>query len=160
MPFARVKDGAVEFPLSQRQVRNRCDAENISLPPDDLSGADLSHLGFVWVAAPDLPTEAPAPLHAWALTLDRAYGDLTATWKQVPRNAETIAARWDKVREERDARLSASDWTQLADVQAGFSAAQKRAWKSYRQALRDITLGEDPWNVPWPALPEVASEAS
>ena len=41
------------------------------------------------------------------------------------------------LRRQRDSRLYACDWTQLAD--APLSAAEQAAWASYRQALRDIT---------------------
>ena len=40
---------------------------------------------------------------------------------------------WDEVRSERDARLTASDWTQVADA-----PVDQQAWAAYRQALRDV----------------------
>ena len=53
------------------------------------------------------------------------------------------------VRDTRNARLSACDWTQLAD-----STADKTAWATYRQALRDIpTQSGFPWEVIWPTQP-------
>lgn len=56
------------------------------------------------------------------------------------------------VRAERNAKLSACDWTQLSD--APLSADQKQAWGAYRQALRDVT-GQSgfPWAVTWPDAP-------
>jgi hypothetical protein len=55
-----------------------------------------------------------------------------------------------QVRSERNALLAASDWTQLAD-----STADKAAWATYRQALRDITGQEGfPWTIEWPTKPE------
>jgi hypothetical protein len=54
-----------------------------------------------------------------------------------------------QVRSERNTKLTASDWTQLAD-----STADKAAWATYRQALRDITAQAGfPWTVDWPAQP-------
>jgi hypothetical protein len=54
-----------------------------------------------------------------------------------------------QVRAERNALLAASDWTQLAD-----STADKTAWATYRQALRDITAQAGfPWTIDWPAQP-------
>jgi len=51
-----------------------------------------------------------------------------------------------EVRSERNAKLTSTDWTQLAD-----STADKAVWATYRQALRDITLQAGfPWNVIWP----------
>ncbi len=56
---------------------------------------------------------------------------------------------WAAVRVQRNALLSASDWTQLPDV----PGATQSAWTSYRQALRDITNQPDPSNVTWPTEP-------
>lgn len=56
--------------------------------------------------------------------------------------------QWAVVRAERNALLAASDWTQVAD--APVDAA---AWRLYRQALRDVTLQENPFNIVWPTRP-------
>jgi hypothetical protein len=54
-----------------------------------------------------------------------------------------------QVRSERNSKLAASDWTQLAD-----STADKQAWAAYRQALRDITAQVGfPWTIDWPVAP-------
>jgi hypothetical protein len=42
------------------------------------------------------------------------------------------------IRNERNARLAASDWTQMADVIASHDAVWLNAWNVYRQALRDM----------------------
>lgn len=60
-------------------------------------------------------------------------------------NQETI------IRYKRQTLLLECDWTQVADV----PAATKKAWKEYRQALRDITEQAGyPNNVVWPSVPE------
>jgi hypothetical protein len=56
------------------------------------------------------------------------------------------------VRRERDERLSACDWTQMAD--SPLSPEKRAAWAAYRQALRDLPSvysGEGP--IPWPVAP-------
>jgi hypothetical protein len=54
------------------------------------------------------------------------------------------------MRDQRNQKLSDSDWTQLAD-----SPENKAAWATYRQALRDIpTQAGFPWEVQWPTQPE------
>ena len=54
-----------------------------------------------------------------------------------------------RIRADRNTRLNDSDWSQLAD-----STADKAAWATYRQALRDIPTSEGfPWNVTWPDAP-------
>ena len=63
------------------------------------------------------------------------------------------------LREERDARLLATDWTQNPDV----PDATKTKWQPYRQALRDLPATADPklnsvynldlTSVSWPTKP-------
>jgi Phage tail assembly chaperone protein len=53
------------------------------------------------------------------------------------------------VRQERNLKLTNSDWTQLPD-----SAADKTVWAAYRQALRDLPSQSGfPWEVTWPSTP-------
>lgn len=53
------------------------------------------------------------------------------------------------IRAERDDRLSASDWTQVADA-----PVNKEAWAAYRAALRDVTKQAGfPDLVDWPREP-------
>lgn len=63
-----------------------------------------------------------------------------------PRTAET---QWVVVRAERNKLLVASDWTQMPDA----PESNKAAWATYRQALRDITVQADPFNIVWPIAP-------
>ena len=57
-----------------------------------------------------------------------------------------------ELREERNKRISACDWTQLPNVP--LPGAKKYEWETYRQALRDITqTTEDPSNPVWPIQP-------
>lgn len=56
------------------------------------------------------------------------------------------------VRRDRNVRLSACDWTQLAD--APISAAKAAEWRAYRQRLRDLPATADAaGNVAWPSRP-------
>jgi hypothetical protein len=67
-----------------------------------------------------------------------------------PTQEELAAEQAAAVRAERNEKLAASDWTQLAD-----STADKGAWATYRQALRDITAQAGfPWAITWPTQPE------
>ena len=67
--------------------------------------------------------------------------------------ADELAARndsqWANVRSDRNRRLAACDWTQLADA-----PVDSLSWAVYRQALRDITTQADPFNLVWPAAPD------
>lgn len=70
-------------------------------------------------------------------------------------SAEEIEARlttqWAKVRADRDQRLAKTDWIVTKSLEAG--EAVPTVWVEYRQALRDITEQEDPFNIIWPELP-------
>jgi hypothetical protein len=58
-----------------------------------------------------------------------------------------IDTQWSAIRAQRNQLLKDSDWTQLAD-----SPVDKSAWATYRQALRDITVQQNPFSIEWPAL--------
>jgi hypothetical protein len=64
---------------------------------------------------------------------------------------ETIPTEWlwERIRNWRTAELVASDWTQIAD-----STANKTAWATYRQALRDLPASNtDPKKIKFPSRP-------
>ena len=62
---------------------------------------------------------------------------------------------WEVIREERDNRLQASDWTQIPNNQ--LSGSKEVEWATYRQALRNIPATDpdvtDPDEVVWPEQP-------
>jgi len=73
-------------------------------------------------------------------------------WLVKQKTDQEIAQLADEVRAERNAKLTACDWTQLDD--APLTEAAKIVWQNYRQALRDITSqSEFPINVVWPEAP-------
>lgn len=61
-----------------------------------------------------------------------------------------VEIAWLGVRNLRAKLLNSTDWTQLPDV----PLTTKEAWATYRQALRDITIQTDPFNITWPTKPE------
>lgn len=61
------------------------------------------------------------------------------------------AVQWGKVREKRGFLLMECDWTQLPN--SPLSNERQQEWALYRQALRDVTLQTDPFNIAWPAPP-------
>lgn len=67
------------------------------------------------------------------------------------------AVQWRLVREKRNQLLQESDWTQMLDVVAYASFDFKDNWRVYRQALRDITTQQDPFNIVWPQQPNDSS---
>lgn len=61
-------------------------------------------------------------------------------------------AQWNGIRQNRNRLLAESDWISARSVDTGEPAPEE--WKIYRQALRDITNQEDPFNIVWPTPPE------
>jgi hypothetical protein len=77
-------------------------------------------------------------------TAEATAAEQEAAYKSM-KDAEQAKA----VRDDRTRRLSATDWTQLADA-----PVDKTAWATYRQALRDVPAQAGfPWNVQWPDTP-------
>jgi hypothetical protein len=75
--------------------------------------------------------------------------EVTAAEQEAAYKARLDAEQATRVRDDRNARLAACDWTQLAD--APVDAA---AWAAYRAALRDVPAQNGfPWNVTWPDAP-------
>lgn len=79
-------------------------------------------------------------------SLESYFDYTTKQWVDM-RTEET---QWIAIREERNRRLQSTDWTQLPDV----PTVTKTMWEPYRQALRDITLQPDPFNITWPTPPQ------
>lgn len=114
----------------------------------------------IWLARETLEAllpELPSRL-TWGLTYDE-INFFDSEIEKPSREAfetklqELIDAKpWKEIREERNKRISACDWTQLPNVP--LPGAKKYEWETYRQALRDITqTTEDPSNPVWPIQP-------
>jgi hypothetical protein len=54
---------------------------------------------------------------------------------------------WTRVRNKRNGLLEDTDWRASSDLTLSDD------WKTYRQALRDITTQADPYNISWPTQP-------
>ena len=84
---------------------------------------------------------------------DRAASEIqpaqTAAEQETAYKALKDAEQATSVRRSRTELLNDSDWTQIAD-----STADKTAWATYRQQLRDISAQSGfPWTVTWPTAP-------
>ena len=67
--------------------------------------------------------------------------------------AVSAAVAWGRVRDQRNALLAASDWTDTFSAPTRLGHETYKAWQTYRQALRDITAQDDPNNITWPTAP-------
>jgi hypothetical protein len=73
----------------------------------------------------------------------------TAVADEAEYKARKDAEQATNVRNSRTEMLKDCDWTQLSD-----STADKTAWATYRQALRDVTTQTGfPWTITWPTQP-------
>ena len=60
--------------------------------------------------------------------------------------------RWTQIRSQRDSLLKDTDWLSIRAADTG--TPMPTEWSTYRQALRDVTGQEDPFNIVWPTKPE------
>ena len=102
----------------------------------DTGCSDLTHKVGATGCIEPLPAK-PSPYHVFDYQL--------GSWILDP------IAGWRDVRAIRDRRIAACDWVVTAAMEAGTEVTA--AWKSYRQALRDVTQQSDPSSVVWPIPP-------
>ena len=87
---------------------------------------------------------------------NQAKIDWQYVWDKFPENATSEKRCYKLLRSLRDQKLRMSDWTQFND--SPFTDAKKDEWKTYRQALRDITSSQPTpniklSNITWPTEP-------
>ena len=122
-----------------------------------------------WEYGPNQPLEAAdydgqvAPfVELWQA--EKARLEQAAAEAEAARLAEynSEAARFERLRSERDRRLAATDYLLMADYP--LDDTLKGAVQLYRQALRDLPSQEGaPWDggaedTPWPEIPNVLQE--
>lgn len=126
---------------------------------------ELNHPQFGWIPFTADPKDPE--LHGrqvYERAVSGEFGPITPYVPPPPPPVEEVELA---IRVERNNKLTASDWTQLADV----PEPVKQRWSIYRQALRDVPQNPDfPWydlvvvnkttipiidvnNVPWPVAP-------
>ena len=64
---------------------------------------------------------------------------------------QRIDNQWANIRNQRNALLQRTDWVCAKAVDTDEPVSIE--WKEYRQALRDVTLQDDPFNIIWPDKP-------
>ena len=146
MTYARIEHGVVaEYPVYEGELRLRFPNTSFPIPfeaPDgyvpiaDVQQPDIDYTQNLVDGTPKL-----------------VGGVWTRNWLISDASTEQIAERTTgkslMVRNERNGRLAACDWTQLADA-----PVDATAWATYRQALRDVPDQPGfPWDVTWPIAP-------
>ena len=149
--YVKLNDGVVvNYPYTLQDLRR--DNPNTSFPAvmdvDTLAAFNVATVALVPQPTVDHTQRAVEGQ-------PKLVGDQwTQTWTVEDLSAEDIAIATDakaaEVRAGRNAKLAASDWTQIADA-----PVDSVVWAAYRQALRDITSQPGfPWNVDFPEQPE------
>ena len=115
---------------------------------------------YNWVLEAEAYEEEVAPYVAlWQA--EAARREKVAAEAEAARLAEynSAAARFERLRAERDRRIAATDYLLMPDYPLAENS--RTAVQSYRQALRDLPTQEGaPWDgggeaTPWPAMPVV-----
>jgi hypothetical protein len=100
-------------------------------------------------ATPVFDADAQRWTQAWQVREMTAEEILESTTKREAELLERNTMQANAVRVARNNLLKDSDWTQITDA-----TADKAAWATYRQALRDVTQQADfPWTITWPDAP-------
>ena len=81
------------------------------------------------------------------VTIKMTDEEISAHNASLPTAEQILADKWFAVRSQRNGRLAATDWRASSDLTLSDD------WKTYRQALRDITTQSDPDNIAWPTEP-------
>lgn len=155
--FVKVTDGEVDrYPYTMNDLLR--DNPQTSFPKNsqltDFSGYGVHPVEHDSEPAYDANTQRIS--HSKVPVMKNGAWVITKT--VVALNDEQISARYaahaTKVREERDALLADSDWTQMNDSPLDTTA--RTSWATYRQELRDIsTQSGFPYSVTYPEKPSV-----
>jgi hypothetical protein len=142
--WIKTTDGT--YPVSEGQIRSGF--PNTSFPRPFVAPAP-----YAWVFPAPAPTYDNHNQGVREVAPVQVNDKWQQSWEVFELDAEAKqaveAAQAEAVRSTRNTKLAASDWTQLAD-----STADKAAWATYRQALRDITAQAGfPWTIDWPVAP-------
>ena len=78
-------------------------------------------------------------------------GDITDPDERYAFFENLVSEKLNMVRTERNRKLAECDWVVTMHKEKGTNIPA--AWKTYRQALRDMTSQSDPQNAVWPTKP-------
>jgi hypothetical protein len=148
---ALIENGAVkQYPYGFGQLKA---ANPLTSFPAQATDEMLSSFGVerVFFATPPELTNTQVLVEGEPVIVDNRWTQVFTvrdmTSDEVTSRNENQAA---SVRAERNTKLSASDWTQVADA-----PVDKTVWATYRQALRDVTAQSGfPWTITWPVEPQ------
>lgn len=146
MTYVRILNNQiVEYPVYEGDIRLRY--PNVSFPTNNFQPPEE----YVKVEDTTPPPSTHFENVSESLPVQTPTG-WKRNWVVEPASGEEIQQRidnqWVSIRSQRNNLLQKSDWvvTKAIDTETPVSDE----WKQYRQALRDITLQDDPFNITWP----------
>ena len=145
--YVKITNGSVDtYPYNVGQLRR--DNPNTSFPKQ-IPSEMLESYGVYTVVYTDMPSiDDRTQKTEQEATPTLVDGSWTVGWTTTDKTAEETQQWDDNIaagnRSKRNALLTESDWTQVADA-----PVDATAWATYRQALRDITT-----HANWPNLSE------
>jgi len=153
--YAHVKDGSVDY--MGALPKSWGDVSGLHLSNGD--DAYLKTIGWLPLVETNVTPAANQTFDTDMVTVEADRVLLIHRARDM--TAEEIAARdashMSYLREQRDEKLVASDWTQAPDYPAPLADAKKSEWATYRQSLRDLPATVDMTTWPdafsWPTEP-------
>ena len=147
MPYLKVESGAVT-----KTIPNiRQEYSNVSFPggkpnQEFLDLHKLVEVTPVTTTHPNDKVENVTPYKEG----DKWYTQKVTAYVAPSNSPVTTEQKWELVRFQRFEKLRMCDYVALEDSQV----SNKDAWKTYRQALRDVPQNNaDPDNISWPTEP-------
>ena len=131
--------GATPQPLPQR-IR----LSDGTTRTDSSTFTEQELLDAGYAAVPDKPQPGPLQKVVWAQSQWQIL-DLTSVEIENLKQSE-----WAAVRQKRNQILQETDWIILKAMESGEGVDND--FVIYRQALRDLTRQQDPFNIVWPTL--------
>lgn len=152
MTYAEIYNNAiVQIHNSIPSAWNNISNFNV-IPEENLH--DLSSYGYSgYKFYPVIEEDYPSNIKFYNVSdptysIDETNKVVNMSW---PTTQKTPEEAWQIVRSDRNRLLFKSDWTQIGD--SPLNEEQKNAYRIYRQALRDITIQNNPFDIIWPNIP-------
>ncbi len=152
--YAHVKDGSVDYLGKLPKKSGNVSGLHLSNGDD----AYLKTIGWLPLVEINVTPAANQTFDTDVVTVEADRVLLTHRARDM--TAEEITGRdashMSTLRNERDEKLVASDWTQASDHSSPLDATKKTEWIAYRQSLRDLPMTADmrSWPSVWPTEPE------
>ncbi len=154
MLYAHVEDGSVDYMGSLPKSWGNVSGLHLSTGDDEY----LKTLGWLPLVETNVTPDANQTFDTDVVTIEEDRVLLIHRVRDM--TAQEIAGRDEShmanLREERNQKLVASDWTQAPDYPVPLTDAKKAEWATHRQSLRNLpaTVDISLWPDVWPTEPQ------